>query len=278
MNSNVFTHFAESLGRVIYKESLNITRLFKHVMNDYKDPWRALPEEFSAGMVKEHLFMSVVKEMAGKPESVDVRMNPEETVAQLIRHGIPKESISVTYKYLTASLPNADYRLYRGTGGYPAGTIRITRNGCSVFIRPGLASEETARFVLLLDAHLPEIDEAAEALFEELQRLFREKQTENMALEIARQSVEAQLADVLPGMGITGKFNIADGKVRLILTRTCRAEVELPLESLPDFLSDPERLESTLKIEPVSPAPESSRPFPRPFSPERLFSRITVKP
>ena len=108
------------------------------------------------------------------------RMNPEETIMRLIRQGIPKENISAKFKYLTASLPNADYRIYRETSGYPADTIRVTRNGCSVYISSGLTTEDTARFVLLLDGHLPEIDEAAETLFGELQRLLREKQKEMM--------------------------------------------------------------------------------------------------
>lgn len=48
-----------------------------------------------------------------------------------------------------------------------------------------------------------------------------------MALEIARKAVDAQLADILPGMGIKVKYKIADGKVKLHLTRTFRI-ISLP--------------------------------------------------
>jgi hypothetical protein len=179
---------------------------------------------------------------------------------------------------LTASLPNADYRLYRETSGNSADTIRITRNGYSVYITSRLSPEETARFVLLLDEHLPRIDEAAGALFGELLQKYRNKQKEMMALEIARKAVDAQLADILPGMGIKVKYKIADGKVKLHLTRTFTGEVELPLEALRDFLSNPGRLESALKLEPGSPEPEKDPYFPHPFPPTIFRSNIVLNP
>ena len=152
----------------------------------------------------------------------------------------------------------------------------ITRNGLSVDISPGLSTEDTVRFVLLLDELLPRIDEAAGVLFDELQKEYRNKQTEMKALEIARKAVEAQIADVLPGMGIKAKYKIADGKVKLNLTRTLTGEVEVPLEALRDFLSDPGRVESALKVEPVSPEPEKDPDFPHPFSPKYFPSNIII--
>ena len=276
MRSNLFDHFTETLSVHITKESLSITRVFNHMLKDLECAWRALPEDFSVGTVRDRLFMSVVKDMAGEFKSEDTRMNPEETATRLIHHGIPKGNISAKFNYLTASLPNADYRLYRETSGNSADTIRITRNGYSVYITSRLSSEETARFVLLLDEHLPRIDEAAGALFGELLQKYRNKQTEMKALEIARKAVEAQIADVLPGMGIKAKYKIADGKVKLNLTRTLTGEVEVPLEALRDFLSDPGRVESALKVEPVSPEPEKDPDFPHPFSPKCFPSNIII--
>ena len=279
MRSNLSNHFTETLSVLITKESLSITRLFNHMLKDLECAWRALPEEFSVELIKEKLFQSVVKDLAEEfevPESKDIRMNPEETTTRLIHHGIPKGNISAKFNHLTASLPNADYRLYRETSGNSADTIRITRNGYSVYITSRLSSEETARFVLLLDEHLPRIDEAAGALFGELLQKYRNKQTEMKALEIARKAVEAQIADVLPGMGIKAKYKIADGKVKLNLTRTLTGEVEVPLEALRDFLSDPGRVESALKVEPVSPESEKDPDFPRPFSPKCFPSNIII--
>ena len=278
MRSNLFDHFTETLSVLITKESLSITRLFNHMLKDLECAWRALPEDFSVGTVRNRLFMSVVKDMAGEFKSEDTRMNPEETAIKIIRHGIPKENISAKSTYLTARLPNADYRLYRETSGSPAGTIRITWKGCIVYISSGLSSEDTARFVLLLDEHLPRIDEAAGALFGELLQKYRNKQKEMMALEIARKAVDAQLADILPGMGIKVKYKIADGKVKLHLTRTFTGEVELPLEALRDFLSNPGRVESALKPEPVSPEPEKDPDFPHPFPPTIFRSNIVLNP
>lgn len=281
MRSNLFDHFTETLSVLITKESLSITRLFDHMLKDLECAWRALPEEFSVELIKEKLFQSVVKDLAEEfevPESKDIRMNPEETTTRLIHHGIPKGNFSAKFNYLTASLPNADYRLYRETSGNSADTIRITRNGYSVYITSRLSSEETARFVLLLDEHLPRIDEAAGALFGELLQKYRNKQKEMMALEIARKAVEAQLADILPGMGIKVKYKIADGKVKLHLARTFTGEVELPLEALRDFLSNPGRVESALKPEPVSPEPEKDPDFPHPFPPTIFRSNIVLNP
>lgn len=278
MRSNLFDHFTETLSVLITKESLSITRLFNHMLKDLECAWRALPEDFSVGTVRNRLFMSVVKDMAGEFKSEDTRMNPEETAIKIIRHGIPKENISAKSTYLTARLPNADYRLYRETSGSPAGTIRITWKGCIVYISSGLSSEDTARFVLLQDEHLPRIDEAAGALFGELLQKYRNKQKEMMALEIARKAVDTQLANILPGMGIKVKYKIADGKVKLHLTRTFTGEVELPLEALRDFLSNPGRVESVLKPEPVSLEPEKDPDFPHPFPPTIFRSNIVLNP
>ena len=278
MRINLFDHFTETLSVLITKERLSISRLFNHMLKDLECAWRALPEDFSVGTVRNRLFMSVVKDMAGEFKSEDTRMNPEETAIKIIRHGIPKENISAKSTYLTARLPNADYRLYRETSGSPAGTIRITWKGCIVYISSGLSSEDTARFVLLLDEHLPRIDEAAGALFGELLQKYRNKQKEMMALEIARKAVDAQLANILPGMGIKVKYKIADGKVKLHLTRTFTGEVELPLEALRDFLSNPGRVESVLKPEPVSLEPEKDPDFPHPFPPTIFRSNIVLNP
>lgn len=278
MTSNLLDYFPEAISACIDKETHSITRLFNHMMKEMEGRWRELPEDFSVGMVRDQLFMSVVKKMAGELKSEDAGMNPEETVIIIIRHGIPKENIHANYNYLTASLPNADYRLYRETSGHPAGTIRITWKECIVYISSGLSSEDTARFVLLLDEHLPKIEEAAEALFEGLLQEYRNKQKEMMAMEIARKAVDAQLSGVLPGLGINGKYTIADGKVHLHLTRTYSGEVELPLEALGDFLSDPGRVESALKVDPVTPEPEESQDFPLPFPPRPFRSKIVINP
>lgn len=97
-----------------------------------------------------------------------------------------------------------------------------------------------------------------------------------MALAISRRVIETQIADVLPGLGITAKYDISDGKIRLNLTRTYSAEVELPLEELQDFLSNPKLVESALKLEPVSPTPEKNTVFPHRFTPKHFHSNITA--
>ena len=278
MNSKLLDNFSERLSALIDKDVLKITRLFNHMWKDPDDTWETLPEEFSVELVREKLFQSVVKDFEEESGADNIRINPEETAVGLIRNGVPKENICAKFKHLTAVLPNADYRMYRGTSRYPANTIRITRNGCSVNISPGLSTEDTVRFVLLLDELLPRIDEAAAALFDELQKEYRNKQTEMKALEIARKAVEAQIADVLPRMGIKAKYKIADGKVKLHLTRTLTGEVEVPLEALREFLSDPGRVESALRVEPISPEPEKDPDFTRPFPPTIFRSNIVINP
>lgn len=278
MNSKLPDFFSGTLSAHIDKEVLNITRLFNRMLESLDGTMKALPEEFSVEFVREKLFQSVVKDLSEGTGAEETSINPEEIAIRLIRHGIPKESIRATFKHLTAALPNADYRLYRETSRYPAGTIRITWNGCSVNISPRLSTEDTVLFMLLLDENLPRIDEAAGSLFDELQKEYRNKQKEMKALEIARKAVEALLADVLPGMGIKVEYNITDGKVKLHLTRNCTGEVELPLDALRDFLSDPGRVESALKVDPVAPESEKSPDFPHPFPPKFFRSNIVLNP
>ena len=274
MNNRLFDNFAETLSVFITKETLSVIRLFKHMLHEPEGAWPSLPEDFNCEIIQKRFFQSVISNFEEKIKSEDVRMNPEETIVGLIHNGIPKENISATFKHLTATLPNANYRLYRADSAFPVGTIRVNRNGYSVNISSGLTTEDTVRFILQLDALLPTIDEAAKALIDQLQLEYRKKRQEIIAQEIARKAVDAQLESVLPGLGISSRYEIADGKVRLHLYRTYTAEVELPIEELPSFLSDPGLVESTLKMAPISTDSEKRPVFPHPFPPKHFHSNI----
>jgi hypothetical protein len=255
MKDDKFNLFPETWRGLIHDETDSILRSLQRALEESRGSLVDFWDELPAGELNELLFMSVVRKMADRyngdaPPSAPSTM--EAAVAELVRSGVPRKDVSASYQSLTVKLTNAVYRMYREAGGYPGGTVKISHNDSSVVIRSGYSGGELARFILLLDSHLPEIDEAAASLLQDLRRELIRKQAEEKALELARAAVEAQLSAVLPGMGISCTYKISDGKVRLRLTRLSVAEMELPMEALPDFLSVPERVESSLVPETVS--------------------------
>ena len=250
MDSSKFILFEKMLDGFIDYNAGEIMLALKGMLKEADHLPATALEEFTPKMIVNTLFRDVLRCMFNESRNDGVPANPEETVAELVRKGLPKEDVMAGFKHLTAFLPNAAYRLYRLTSGYPSGTIRISRDNCNAEIRSGYEPKELAEFIHLLDPLLPKINEAAEALYQEINREIIRKQAEIKALEIAKQAVEAQLAAVLPDMGISFKFNISDDKVRLDLTRMFKACIDIPLTELSNLLSDPERIESALKAVP----------------------------
>ena len=243
MENEKFSQFSETLKKFIAFMS---GRILEKVRNGGYD-------EESVRDMNGFLFISVIKMLVEEDKNDVPWTTPEETVTELIQTGISKDQIVATHKHLTVKLPNADYRMYRGVAGYPCGTIRITHNESTVLLRAGYLAKDLAQFILLLDAQLPELDKAATDLYRQVQEILRKKQAEAKALEIAKIAIASQLNATLPGLNIACTFTVSDGKVRLNLTRTLQANLTLPLEELSDFLSNPERIESTLV---PKPAPE----------------------
>ena len=243
MENEKNAQFSETLKKLIAYMS---SKILEKVRNGRYD-------EESVKDMNSLLFTSVIKMLVGDVENDVPWTTPEETVTELIQTGVSKDQIIATHKHLTVKLPNADYRMYRGVAGYPCGTIRITHKESTVLLRTGYLAKDLAQFILLLDAQLPELDKAATDLYRQAQEILRKKQAEAKALEIAKIAIEAQLNATLPDLNIACTFSVSDGKVRLNLTRTLQANLTLPLEELSDFLSNSERIESTLV---PKPAPE----------------------
>lgn len=161
----------------------------------------------------------------------------EETVAELIRQGVPKSSVTFCFSYLAVSLAHATYYLYRTE---PArGAVQVNWNGRRFSVKPTLSSKVLAEAILRMDEELPALGTRVK---EFLDRLAVEMKAE----EIQRITVKAQLDAILPAMGINCRFDVTDDKVRLNMTRTFQGSVDLPIAELQAFLADPERILGTL--------------------------------
>ena len=191
------------------------------------------PEETTRHMfedfVDEHL--NVRKKKSGMPGPA------EETVAELIRHGVQKSSVTFCFSYLAVELAHATYYFYRTE---PArGSVEVDWNGHLCTVRPVLRSKDQAEAILRMDAEIPELEARVK---EFLDRMAVELKAE----EILQVSVGAQLEAVLPAMGLGCTFRVKGDKVHMDLTRTFQGSVDLPIAELQAFLSDPERILGTL--------------------------------
>ena len=161
----------------------------------------------------------------------------EETVAELIRHGVPKSAVAFCFSYLAVTLAHATYYFYRTE---PArGSVQVNWNGQRFTAKPTLRSKDLAEAILRMDTELPALETRIK---EFLDRMAAELKAE----EILQVSVGAQLEAVLPAMGLGCTFSVKGDKVHMDLTRTFQGSVDLPIAELQAFLSDPERILGTL--------------------------------
>lgn len=252
--------YMTSPGFILEKETFkySIEEAAKNILKDFKlalkDPQELDPADIiilTSDYITTQLFNSVLKRMAFSIDDECPPVKPEETMVELIRSGVPADSVSAGYRYLTANLPNAKYRVYRSTSGYAPGTLRIVHGNIEATTRTCYSPKETAEFILLIDPLLPEVFKAGDALFLDISRLIKQRQAEQKAMEIAKKAVDMQLAAVLPGMNIACTYRVKGDKVSLKLTRELKASIDIPLEELAGLLSDPERIESALMPVPV---------------------------
>lgn len=179
--------------------------------------------------VGEHL--NVRKKKVGMPGPA------EETVAELIRHGVPKNSVTFCMSYLAVTLAHATCYFYWTE---PArGSVEVDWNGHLCTVRPLLLPKDLAEAILQLDSELPALETRVK---EFLDRMAAELKAE----EILAISVGAQLEAVIPALGIGCYFEVKGDKVHMDLTRTFQGSVDLPLAELQAFLADPERILDTL--------------------------------
>lgn len=191
------------------------------------------PEEIAG-----RLFSMVFNNLVTHPRKGDQAIpKPEETTAELIRLGVPKEQIRASFQHIEITLKNARFFLYRVD--CPPGSIQVDCDRGRCRVQSTLPSRDLARTILDFDELLPQLDDKRKELLERILAEFK-------ALEIQRTAVRSQLEAVLPAMGISCSFDVVDGKVQLQLDQSFQGSVDLSLTDLAAFLADPERILSTL--------------------------------
>ena len=276
MASNKFILFSESFEGFI---DLSVERIMQAFLRELMvpDSLRLVPrEEFSLEWTTDTLFKAVFKFFFDLRKNNQHTPNPEESVAELIRLGLPKGKVSATYSFVNVFLPNGKYRLYRTTSGVPSGTIRVARGIYSADFVTDYTPKEVAEFIMLVDPLLPKIDEAARKLFQEMEEAVRQKQIDEKVREIAKKTVETQLKAVLPELGVSCSYKIEGDKVHLDLTRVLQAGIDIPLSELADLLADPGKIESALKPSPDNRITEDQPEVLSPYFPGPHLQRSVL--
>lgn len=170
----------------------------------------------------------------------------EKTVAELLRSGVPQSDISVNHKNVTLRLKNGKYRLFRKESPVVTCAMRVMEPGVCPVIPMKLSPVLLAKLLLALDAAMPEIRKAMDGLLEGVKAADMERKARRKAEEIEKVTVRRLLETTLDPMDIVARFGIEGEVVHLTLTRTLKAELNIPMERLREFLSDPGRIESVL--------------------------------
>lgn len=226
-----------------------------HIMDDFSR--KALPSELEPDPWPDLLqgILSACAEELGKTASAPRVPRAEETAVALLRKGVPRPAVRASFKHVTVTLANGQYRIYRETSSFPAGSVRILAPGYTRVGMLPLTSDALAELLLAIDAAVPDIKEVAERLLEAIDDERRRREIDRKAGEIGM-TTAARLLEGLPALGVGCEYEVNGGTVHLDLTRTLTASLDIPLEELPAFVSDPGKILSAL-----SPA-EASAPCP----------------
>ena len=210
----------------------NIVRRFvKKLLQEHKVV-RGKPEDLVNSM-----YNGVINVLLTSPRKDKTAPRAEEVAVELIRSGVPKDSIRARFLYIEVQLENGTYFLYRT--GRPKGTVQVDWNGNRCVVQTTLSPKELAETLQGLDGLLPQLEACGEEL---LVRMRAELKAE----EIQRTAVKKQLEAVLPALGIACAFDVKDDNIHLQLSRVFQGKVDLPLTELADFLSDPDRILATV--------------------------------
>mgnify|MGYP007056160431 CR=1 FL=1 len=269
-NTNLCTLFYGSAITIGGKPSLEdeVTALAEHYAEGYLASCRKglgtfSPDASSAwGGLWDYLLEPLLSHNGTCLHKAPAGAGAEEVAAGLIRSGVSRDDIRATYQHVTVTLPNGTFRLYRGLKpGTPAGSLRILLPGMSQVFETGLASAELSRLILFIDSIIPALKRVMDRLAQDIKMAEKEYIAGQKAEEIARKAVSTLLGEVLPGLDIGYSFRLVGGKVRLDLRKEFHGRVDIPLDKIVEFLSEPEKILSTLspvKVQEPEWAPDSS--------------------
>ena len=231
-NLDIRTIISEAATRIKYQKRTTVTQVV------------ATPD-----MVRRHLLSSVWAGCLDALEGTvtDEPMTIELALAELMRRGVPRESIYVWESSFRLRLENSEYRIYkRGTEivacPWPSDLWSVVRIG----------GESFADFLLYFDVHVPEILAEVPAILETIrQRELEEKQAQ-IEKKIMKTTVKALLEQYLKPLGLSAGFRLdEDGKVTLDLRRLQSGHLEIPLVELSEILNDQDSLLASLVEEPA---------------------------
>ena len=209
-----------------------VRRTFRKLLQEHKYT-RDEPEK-----VVNNLYTGVINILFTSSRKDRTAPRAEEVATALIKAGVPKASIRARFLYIEVRLGNGTFCLYRAN--LPRGTVKVEWNGNRCVVQSTLYPKELADAILGLDGLFTELEAKGEELLTRIS-------AELKAREIQRTAVKTQLEAALPAMGIACSFDLKDDKVHLQLSRTFQGKVDLTLTELAAFLSDPERILTTLQ-------------------------------
>lgn len=185
-----------------------------------------------------------------------------EETAVIIKRILPGTYVTATCQYITLSLPNSKFRIYRETSGFRPGSYRITAPWIGEPQVTGLSSLELAEYLIAFDQAVPELHQILDSFFEGINAELLRHQANEKALAIEDKAVKTLLEELLLPMDVACSYEIDDGVVRLTLSRKYTGKVDIPVQNLAAFLTDREAVEKTLKVSPAEKPCHIVRPQP----------------
>ena len=171
----------------------------------------------------------------------------EKALSILTKNNAVKEKIICKKDSFRIQLANCQYRAYRqGVTGlnwacpWPAGqryTIQIT-------------GDQFAHFILQFDAEIPEILSRIPEIMDTIRERQREEQKELIEIELKEKVITSIIDQFLKPLGLSVKYTVGEGDmVKLDITQSLSAHLEIPLWQLQEKLKDADAVRAMLQVE-----------------------------
>lgn len=161
----------------------------------------------------------------------------EKALAILTRQNVLARQVVYKRNSFRIQLSNTQFRVYRiGASNSVWACPWPTEKRYEIQINGSLFAE----FLLLFDKNLPEILSVLPDIINTLKRRERELQKKKMAEEIKTKHIQANIDQFLKPLGLEVRYSMTeDDVVRLNISQTKSARLEIPLRELTEQLKDP---------------------------------------
>ena len=234
---------------------------------------RISSEEYYTSFILRQILRKSMESIA--EESEQDTLAAEKIVVALHKQGVPKENVLYKHNCFQAKLTNCCFRIYRSddcrirlwqlpVSGKIGSNLHGYLNDCSV--TASASPEKTAELLLAIDSMMPRIKEALLGVSEKVQAQKIQEEKDKRIRKIQDETIRSLIREYLSEPGMKVNFTVGGTEenpvVELEISQTKAVTLTVPMEKLPETLSDTGSIKESMTPVTVEDFQTSLRRYP----------------